>query len=121
MDQNIGLSPSNKLGVSVAQQKLKYYNPKNYYPIFAIIDIKYYMFGIYSENKFEEVKRVNDNSTMLFRTNTDEIFNLKMYCEKKFVDALVNVLRTVGIKKAAVVSSVPKKLFPTKELQDNLI
>ena len=44
-----------------------------------------------SENKFEEVKRLNNNSTILFKRNGGEIFKLQMCREKEFASAFVKV------------------------------
>ena len=60
-------------------------------------EIKSCIFGINSENKFEELKWSNNNSTTLFKTNGGEIFTLKMYREKEFASAFVKVKRTAVI------------------------
>ena len=54
-------------------------------------DIKSCIFGIYSENKFEEAKRSNNNSPILFKTNSGQIFKLTMYRQKEFAGAFVKV------------------------------
>ena len=59
----------------------------NYEPILVSSDIKSCIFGISSENEFEKVKRSNNNSTILLKTNSGEILTLEMYSEKEFARA----------------------------------
>ena len=49
----------------------------NYEPILVSSDIKSCIFGISSENEFEKVKRSNNNSTILLKTNSGEILTLE--------------------------------------------
>ena len=59
----------------------------NYEPILVSNDIKSCIFGISSENEFEKVKRSNNNSIILLKTNSGEILTLEMYSEKEFARA----------------------------------
>ena len=83
LDQKPALCPINKTGVGVGQQKFSLYGVAfmnivmrsqkgqefsiNYEPILVSSDIKSCIFETNSENKFEEVKRLNNNSTILFK------------------------------------------------------
>lgn len=57
----------------------------NYEPILVSDDIKSCKFGINSENKLEEVKCSNNNSTILFRRNSSKLFMIKCIMRKNLV------------------------------------
>ena len=135
LDQKPALCPINKSVVGVAQQKLSLDGVAfmtivmrsdkgqefsiNYEPKLVSSDIKSFIFGINSENKFEEVKRSNNNSFILLETNSGEIFTLKMYRQKEFASAFVKLRRTAVINENSSGFIKAKiKGLPTRELKD---
>ena len=67
----------------------------NYEPILVSGDVKSCIFGTNSENKLEEVKCSNNNSTILFKRNSGKLFMLKCIIRKNLVVCVfVKVVRT---------------------------